>query len=43
MPKSSTWRGLVYLNGDGVAKDYAAAFLWIRRAAEQGLPIASPT
>src|SRR5713101_7145445 len=30
--------GLRYLNGDGVIKNEAAAFMWIRSAADQGLP-----
>src|SRR5437879_2568753 len=29
--------GLRYLTGDGVPKDEATAFIWIRRAAEKGL------
>ena len=28
--------GLMYANGEGVAKDYAKAFKWYRRSAEQG-------
>lgn len=32
--------GLRYLNGDGVAKNDVAAFMWIRRAAEQGRGVA---
>src|SRR5436190_14753660 len=30
--------GLQYENGDGIARDVAAALQWYRRAAEQGLP-----
>jgi TPR repeat protein len=30
--------GLVYAEGTGVAKSDAAAVVWFRRAAEQGLP-----
>lgn len=28
--------GLLYINGDGVSRDYARALFWFRRAAEQG-------
>ena len=28
--------GLIYLNGEGVAQDYAEAVKWFRRAAERG-------
>jgi TPR repeat protein len=37
-PEAQFARGLKYLNGTGVAKDDHAAFIWIQRAAEQGLP-----
>ncbi len=36
-------RGLMYLNGEGVARDEAAALMWIRRAAEQNLAEAQST
>src|SRR5438128_11396774 len=36
-PEAQHRRGLMYLNGDGVIRNEKAAFLWIRRAAEQGL------
>lgn len=37
-PQDQFKLGNVYYRGDGVAKDYAEAVKWYRKAAEQGLP-----
>src|SRR5262245_50693938 len=31
-------RGLAFLSGDGVPQSYEQAVIWLRKAAEQGLP-----